>query len=516
MTVKPWNKPEINIILIGETGVGKTSMLNLLANVCAGIELDEFKETHVISNEQGGSQAGSQTNKPHFYVIPCANGKVVKILDTPGLADTRGIDKDNEHKQAIANAIKENFEIIDAVLILANGTIPRLGAPTEYALTVISGMFPYSIIDNIAFVFTMVPDPLSFNFERSSLHPEKLQSAKMWSINNPLAQWKKYQEKLSNKMEYDDEMLEEMEETVRSSYKKTLRTLSQIFQFLDKCNIQPTKEIHNLYLISTDIEAAISNVIARMDQSEAMRAKLKQLWTNKNAQDQVKKMNEAYEEIIKKPFHEHENTGTEYNTLCIAGGCYNNCHEKCRAGFTLDRGALGNKCFAFRYSFGHGLQSQCHKCGHSAADHQHHRSKWVERIKAEPKTDVEAKKRYNAAKTEADQIKILMEKVEKEITGLEEDVASLEKELSNLCERYNHLALSGSFIGYIFSAIRLLKLREQSMKKEGAPPDALQRMADRIEKLEKKKKIIEEAQQGILATVRDNLINLGPRGPSYY
>ncbi|KIK53796.1 hypothetical protein GYMLUDRAFT_178498 [Collybiopsis luxurians FD-317 M1] len=496
MTIKPWNKPVINLILIGETGVGKTSMLNLLANVCAGIELNEFEETHLTANEQGGSQAGSQTNAPCFYSIPCANGNTVNILDTPGLADTRGIDKDNEHKQAIANAIEANFEIIDAVLILANGTIPRLGNATEYALTVISGMFPYSIIENIAFVFTMVTDPLSFNFEKSSLQPEALQSASMWSINNPLAQWKKYQEKLKNKEEYDEDILQDMEDSVRSSYKKTLKTLGQIFQFLDKCKAQPTNDIHDLYIMSTDIEASISNVIARMDQTEDKRAKLKALRANKDSQDQVRKVNEAYEEIIKTPFYEHENTGATHNTLCVAGSCYHNCHIDCGVGFTLDRATLGDNCQAFFNSTGSGLQCRCTVCGHLAEDHQHYRSKWVKKIKDDKRTDEGAKKRYDDAKTEAEKIEILMEGVEKEIQGLEQDIIDLEKELGDLCERYNDLALSGSFSGYISSAIRLLKLREQSMKKEGATPDALQRMADRIASLEKKKKIIEEAQEG--------------------
>ncbi|KIK52876.1 hypothetical protein GYMLUDRAFT_77679 [Collybiopsis luxurians FD-317 M1] len=346
MAMKPsWDKPEINIILIGETGVGKTSMLNLLANVCAGVELDEFRETHFISNEQGGSQAGSQTNKPCFYVILCANGKVVKILDTPGLADTCGMDKDNEHKQAIiASAIKEKFEVIDAILILANGTIPRLGNATESALTVISSMFPNSIIENTAFVFTMVTDPLSFNFEKSSLQPERLQSVSMWSINNPLAQWKKYQEKLRSKEDYDEGILEDTEISVRSSYKKTLKTLSQIFQFLDKCKAQPTDDIH---IMSTGIEATNSNTIARTDWTKEKCARLQALRVTKDTQDQVQKINEI---II----YEQEGAGNQHNTMC------GNCEENCKVGFILYN------------STGNGLQRRCIACRHLAKDHQHY------------------------------------------------------------------------------------------------------------------------------------------------
>ncbi|KAL0572167.1 hypothetical protein V5O48_009795 [Marasmius crinis-equi] len=174
----PWSKQKINIILIGETGVGKTALLNLLANICAGSKLQDYKEMHEVTNEQGGSESGSQTNKPCSYHIVCANGREVNVLDTPGLADTRGIDKDNEHKEAIANTIRDNVEVIDAIIILANGTLARLGVATEYTLNIISGMFPHSIINNIAFLFTMVTDPTSFIFEKTSLPPQ-LQNARL-------------------------------------------------------------------------------------------------------------------------------------------------------------------------------------------------------------------------------------------------------------------------------------------------------------------------------------------------
>ncbi|KAJ3727369.1 hypothetical protein DFJ43DRAFT_1041170 [Lentinula guzmanii] len=496
MTIQPpWVKRQINLVLIGETGVGKTAMLDLLANVCAGVQLEDFKATHQAKSERGGSSAGSQTNVPEFYTIPCANGNEVNILDTPGLADTRGIDMDNEHKAAIANAIKKHFETIDAVIILANGTLARLGAATAYALTTISGMFPNSIVDNIAFIFTMVPDPTMFNFDRASL-PVELKKAKIWSINNPFAQWIKYQERLAQgPPTVDEDILEEMNESVHRSYTKALKMFAQVFQFLDKCKIQPTNSIYNLYIMSTDIEAAISNVIARMDQTESTRNELKKLQTDKTAQEQGKKMNEKYEEIINTPFYEHDATGTEHNTLCVAGTCYSNCHEGCGVGFTLDRSTLGDNCSAFYNSTGSGLKRVCTICHHLAEDHQHYRSKWVKRIKTDKVVDEDAKKRYNEAKTEADRIAIVMEGVQKKVEALETEIVSLEKELSELCDKYNQLALSGSFIGYISSAIRLLKLRQETMKKEGADAESLQRMADRIGRLEHKRKVLEEAEK---------------------
>ena len=56
----------------------------------------------------------------------------VHILDTPGLADTRGVEQDELHKQSIANQINMHIDSITAVVVLANGTVPRVTVGTDY------------------------------------------------------------------------------------------------------------------------------------------------------------------------------------------------------------------------------------------------------------------------------------------------------------------------------------------------------------------------------------------------
>ncbi|KAJ3995803.1 hypothetical protein F5050DRAFT_1712610 [Lentinula boryana] len=499
MTIQPpWTKSVINLILIGETGVGKTALLNLLANVCAGIPLEEFEEKNQLKNEEGGSTSGSQTNQPHLYNITCANGYKINILDTPGLADTRGIDKDNEHKEAIANAIKKHFEVIDAVIILANGTQARLGAATEYTLKTISAMFPNSIVDNIAFIFTMVSTPASFNFDKTSL-PTELSNSRIWAIDNPFAQWLKYKKLLAQDPPASEEALEETSESAQRGYTKALKVLSQFFQYLEKCKVQATHSIYELYIMSTDIESRISNVIARMSQTEDRRMKLKNLqddFQNQASLDGHKMLSEKYERIINTPFYEHESTAPDHNTLCVAGNCFKNCHERCTVGFTMSQETLARLCASFDETPGVALLDRiCKDCGHAAKDHQHYQAKWVRRIKTDKVIDPDVKKRYDAAKTESGKIAGLMETAQAEIEQLERDIIEFEKELTDLCEKFNKLSLSGSFIGYISSAIGLLKLREAALKKEGTDVEAIDRMAQRIERLEKKRKVLAEAEK---------------------
>ena len=76
--IKSKEKAPYTIFLIGETGVGKSSALELIANVLIGSGLDDYDYdilTH--ANEQGGPIKQRQTNSAHLYEFTSNNGKLV-------------------------------------------------------------------------------------------------------------------------------------------------------------------------------------------------------------------------------------------------------------------------------------------------------------------------------------------------------------------------------------------------------------------------------------------------------
>lgn len=229
---------------------------------------------HDPSNEQGGSQAQSQTNSAKVYEFTSRNGFTVRILDTPGLADTRGISQDELHKASIAKAIQEHIVTVNGVLILANGTVPRLGAATDYALSVLSSIFPRTLADNIAIMFTNVPSALSWNFEQSSL-PTVLHSANQFLLDNPVAMQRKYNE--LKKKALPKATLRQLRDGVKRGEHEALIMLSNLFDWLDKRVAQPTKDILSLYEQSQTIEKSIQNALARMQQANTKRNDLEKI-----------------------------------------------------------------------------------------------------------------------------------------------------------------------------------------------------------------------------------------------
>jgi hypothetical protein len=259
--------------------------MNLLANVCAGRPVDQFRQEHNSRNESNLDKNQSQTNAAMMYTFDRHDGVQLRMLDTPGLCDTRGLEQDKEHKKSIAETIRAQVQTLDAVIIMANGTVERVGPGVEYALHTLAAMFPRSIADNIGFMFTNVPDALSFNFQSNTL-PKEIRQAEIWTLQNPVAQFSKYQD-MKTSGNSSARQLQSMEKLLQSSYATTMEMLNEFFSWLDQRKAQPTNAIVDLYDMTTKIEAAITNVLAQIDQRERQRMDMKKLQNDLDRNKQV-------------------------------------------------------------------------------------------------------------------------------------------------------------------------------------------------------------------------------------
>lgn len=80
-TMKHTTQSPYNILLVGETGVGKSSVLEFIANVMAGNNVKNYDFGILdITNEAGGSQKQSQTNSPRLYELHSKNSVIVSIV----------------------------------------------------------------------------------------------------------------------------------------------------------------------------------------------------------------------------------------------------------------------------------------------------------------------------------------------------------------------------------------------------------------------------------------------------
>jgi hypothetical protein len=140
----------------------------------------------------------------------------------------------------IASQIQSHTDTVTAVLVFANGTVPRGTVGIDYALSALSTILPKSLVNNTAFMFTNISNPLSWNFCQDNV-PVILERAPQFPIDNPVALQKKYF-KVKNDPGMSN-MGAEMRREVMAAEQDALEILVNLFDWVDGLEPQPTSDV---------------------------------------------------------------------------------------------------------------------------------------------------------------------------------------------------------------------------------------------------------------------------------
>ncbi|POG58249.1 hypothetical protein GLOIN_2v1732398 [Rhizophagus irregularis DAOM 181602=DAOM 197198] len=178
-TLLPSEPPEeINILLLGETGVGKSTFINAFVNYLRFDTLKEAKsgnmevlisskftltdenyDTQTIKignddpNEQVENVGMSSTQECNSYVFYAAENKLIRLIDTPGIGDTRGLDQDKKNFENILKYISHH-RYINGICILLKPNNARLTVVFRFCIQELLSHLHRNAKDNIVFCFT--------------------------------------------------------------------------------------------------------------------------------------------------------------------------------------------------------------------------------------------------------------------------------------------------------------------------------------------------------------------------
>jgi hypothetical protein len=171
---------EINILLLGETGIGKSTFINAFANYLAYDSIEraekdgpiilipvsftmnndeQFDGCEIKLDEQNNSNEDfdhpGQTITQHCqsYLFNLRADTKLRIIDTPGIGDTRGISQDDKNIQSILSYVS-HLSHLNVVCILLKPSTPRLHVLFRSCLEQIFNFLGPNARDNIVFCFT--------------------------------------------------------------------------------------------------------------------------------------------------------------------------------------------------------------------------------------------------------------------------------------------------------------------------------------------------------------------------
>eukprot|EP00913_Durusdinium_trenchii_P010198 g9560.t1 len=159
---------EMVVLVVGQTGAGKSTQIDGMLNFVLGIKWEEGIRFKVVDELQTVTQqslqtggAASQTDAITAYKIPAVKGSPVQskvtIVDTPGFGDTRGLHFDHkivDQMKKFFNDMSDHVDILTGVCFVAPASAARLTESQQYVWNAILGLFGKDIAENILLCFT--------------------------------------------------------------------------------------------------------------------------------------------------------------------------------------------------------------------------------------------------------------------------------------------------------------------------------------------------------------------------
>lgn len=410
--LKPFD--ELNILILGETGVGKSTWINAFVNYLSydtledALQADDLKWVIPCSfstqlkddsdgrgkfvqkdikigsskSEHDGARGQSATQSTAVYTVDIDNTRV-RLIDTPGIGDTRGLEQDNKNMADILHVLR-TYKKLHGILILLKPNASRLTVMFRFCIKQLLTQLHRNAAANIVFGFT--------NTRGSNYKPgDTFKPLEALLSNYTTVQLGLYEHNVycfdsesfrylaAQKKGIDMGLLEDNMRSWEYSVAECRRLVKYVGE-LTPHNVRSTinlNETRDLIVKLTEPMALIAQKIASTIAVNS--DEIKQLQTGKLSRDELGKSLYVQRESV-----ESYEVG-EPRTICTHHDCVEvrsdfqgrdetvivykqMCHKPCQLGNKVKRNTKGDPalkdCWAIQHDF-------CRMCSHNYMDHMH-------------------------------------------------------------------------------------------------------------------------------------------------
>jgi len=438
--------------VIGATGAGKSSLINLFyvwSKEWKPADFQTAKQVLIKTKYLDGDgeaerdvkkQDESQTDyAKHYYFELKDKEKGVKynlnFLDTPGIGDTRGVERDEENLNIIMDTVSKTPDL-NVILLVLNGSDPRISARLLYLMTKIQGMIPDVLSSNLVALLTNVD--LVPNLDLNKTMDIKIDKDKIFYYNNQLFQ-----------LSPEDFKNHNTQRKLDHSFDASILTLSSLMEVMCSCTVKPTSDFLKIKESRDELK---KKLIECNDADVRIYKKKQELQDLANAiADGKMKISDLQTQLNQTVTEEtFETVSTPYhNTTCLT--CKSCCHEQCGLQEINQEGSnLFQQCAAF-----YGKQD-CKVCSHSFTSHVHLRTKYVKSRKQVPKIDPNIQNAIQQSQNDSDAKEKAKNSIDAELKKLDQELASHHQKINDIITKMRQVCSRFDYMKEIDASINVL------------------------------------------------------------
>ncbi|XP_029710190.2 uncharacterized protein LOC115256085 [Aedes albopictus] len=426
---------EYNIILFGETGSGKSTLINYLTNYFHNGTLENLKIAiptkhyeateglqHHDDNVQDSSNGQTRTCAVYNFR---REGTIFNFIDTPGLSDSRGAAQDDFNIQQIMGAAEQSG-VLTAIILVINGTQTRATVTLRNTLSLLRSSIPDVFQQNLVVVLTNC-SAVTANFDLSHLEPWTIAEANVFHMNNcalsrPVSQWI-HNERMKKNMEHE--------------WQYSMETIEELNQLLTKLGGKATEAFKQMRINKNIIKSQLHGILLEVKKIQDLQNELDIMkTTQQNVTADIKQYSD-YKRTKQVEYSELER-GIFVRKFCIV--CLTPCQDE-PSSFSLPHTIpfYRDVTNLVEYIF----KGKC-RCGHTPFSHYDCKLQSVKKIRTVEEIVQDVKKIYDNSVSKNKAIESKIGSLDTDIAVLryvfdikEAEIRKCYHELKKLCSQFN-------------------------------------------------------------------------------
>ena len=437
----------LTFIVLGETGSGKSTFLNAFLNFVLDINFEDNKRYILIEEEETHEYQSKTSEVNIYYIKRTKKHPPIKIIDTPGFGDTRGLEFDNQTVKKIGNLFKEDLEEINLICLVVKASTSRLTESQQYVFSCVINLFGNDVAENFISIITFYDgsEPLAKE-----------------ALKDPKSGFSQIKSKIRNDwyLNFNDGVIFTKSKTKENklNWKKTFSSFDKFMKILNKVPKKSLEKSRRIFELKEKLNTDVENLSTELNIGLGKMENLRVIINKFNAEKTKIKNSEQFEfeEITYEPQYVKKPKGT-FTTHCTH--CNRTCHKVCY----IDP-KKGNKrhCWAMDNK---GKCRQCPgKCSYTYHDNCDFYVEWIENKNTKNIKDLKKYIDPNSNLSKFEQIK----------KGLLKDFAKsfntcfqLEEEVRNKLNKIKKDALNPNFYETSENYIDGLIIEQETEKQKG-------------------------------------------------